>query len=618
MSNPQNPGMVYSRLETMGNLPDSQYLGIPRQGDTLPEAELFHLNSPIDGFDALINQIQESELPQIEGHPINHFADAIISQFTQEALLINILQNPPDILANLIDIAHSTLSPQIFSDILAFWPPVIPGSDPKVRSFILFLVSLIPRMANPFLFIQWISLTLPPSSWYGESSSTSKSLKAIGKIRIRPKDKEPSWAVLTQTNELTLYDSNLNELHSGNVSSIEVSGEKLAINSSNSELPSLIIPEKGTLTLWQNFGPLPVMISSIGEQHIPPKGTFPNKITYTIPRLIPGVLYSTLYELLIEDDMRIVTTLCFYKVTKIPENGVNVAAAVFDIFAYAGRVNQLLIAVAGSEFRDPQLTPETVLRSNSFLTCLFKLFYERFGRSFYDRLLKKCIEYIDRAGDMGLNNREGVDGEPQRKLFTVIKAFMSSGSAIPPEMRHLGQILKFIVASRFNDFGATYNTVMGFFCLRFFNAIFSNPQGYDSNIELHGQSTQTLIPFSQLLQLVFNRMPLTGKWEQYSKWNQRLTHHTFPQLTNFIMSLCDLNEVPTYQPPTEERLREALQIVTNTIASAPEAFSAQYNLFTSNGINTPAGNPWYPVSWSIASFFLSFFKETRIDLSQRN
>ena len=121
------------------------------------------------------------------------------------------------------------------------------------------------------------------------------------------------------------------------------------------------------------------------------------------------------------------------------------------------------------------------------------------------------------------------------------------------------------------------------------------------------------IPFSQLLQLIFNRVPLSGKWEGYSPWNERLQHHTFPQLTNFILSLCDIgpdSPKPDYKVPDDERLGFCLQYVMEAINKVPDAFNEQYQAFDSS-------SPWKPVNWNLSSFFLSFFKETRIDLTMK-
>lgn len=598
----------------MGSFPDEVYVGIPKNHQEKGSSQLFQLKHPLDQTAQLLAGLIKEDLPELDGKRIDEQTELILNEFKESVTLDQLIASPPPILSSLIQLIHQIYPAELFESILALWPPTFPIQNPAQRALLLYFISLIPQFEadKAFIFIQWLSLILPPKGWYGESSAVSNDLKAICRFRNNKKDK-PLWALVDNENVMTVYDASLNEISRGTITRKDLIPPcQIKFTSDCSNHPKVItLFDENTAELFSaNNTPLPVMLSHLGEL-IPPIPGKPNpKKQYSVPTLLPSITYLVLYQILTAPDMRIIHTISHYTVTKISEIGIQMAECLLDIFAHAGKVNQLLVSITGYEFREPTLTPDTVLRSNSFLTCMFKVYYDRYGRLFYERFLKHCIEYVDASGDIQIQANQDPEGRAKTLLFTVLKAFMSSRGAISPEMRHLGQILKLIVASRFNDFGATYNTIVGFYCLRFFNAIFSSPTGFDST--LHLQHRETLIPFSQLLQLVFNRMPLTGKWEGYSSWNNRLEHHTFPQMTNFILSLCDIGSdspKPNYKYPDDERLGYCLQFVMESINKVPKPFTEQYT-------NTES-SLWKPVNWNLSSFFLSFFKETRVDLNMK-
>jgi hypothetical protein len=140
------------------------------------------------------------------------------------------------------------------------------------------------------------------------------------------------------------------------------------------------------------------------------------------------------------------------------QEAVTIARSLLDIFSYAGNVNALLTALCAMDFDDDALQITGVLRSNSHLTNILKVFAMRFGDDYFCGVTLKIIDYIVQAGDIGLRTGDGCD--PARVQQMIM-------SAITTVMRTVGSVLKAFAEVRFNRRKAVYNTLSGLFYLRF-------------------------------------------------------------------------------------------------------------------------------------------------------
>jgi hypothetical protein len=386
------------------------------------------------------------------------------------------------------------------------------------------------------------------------------------------------WAVLDLHNHFTLYNTTNGELTvhvEADIGSIKLShsGKTVKLFDRNGIRVKRIIPlDPSQNELW----PKVMNLSTLPKLPL----FFTNVATP-----IPDILLFALNEILLTPDRTAIRAITHYSVSSVSK-GYDLAEALFDIFAYAGKVNDLITFLAASEFSVPELTQNTVIRGNSHLTNMFKVFFKRFGVKYYESFLKRIVLYIDSKGDLMLKRPvEANSQRAQTMVFTVLNRISGSLKHVPLEIRHFASILKQAAALRFNSKQATYNTISGFFYLRFVSSIISNPLETDPSLQLQSQWTNVMIPAAQLMMTPFNLIQMGGKYDVFNSWNKILTKKIFPNLIEFVFSIAVCPEEPVYQPPSKERLREALNVVWNKIGESNGEFVKMYRQF---GFDSPS------------------------------
>jgi hypothetical protein len=240
----------------------------------------------------------------------------------------------------------------------------------------------------------------------------------------------------------------------------------------------------------------------------------------------------------------------------------------------------------------------------SHLTNFFEEFFQRYRKSFHGHFLKRIVQCIEDTGNIGL-----LDPDTAKKdraevlLFTIIKLILQTSSSIPPEIRHLASILKAAAITRFNDKQATYNTLAGFFCLRFITATIADPGIFSPTPPAMDDILTVLMPFSTLLQTPINLIPLEGRMEAFAGFNKRLEKHVWPKLVDFILAVADLPEKAVYAPPPEPQLLESLSLILAKLSQRFDPFNDQSVRWSSEKPRFP------PIGWNVAAFLTAFFEE---------
>jgi hypothetical protein len=317
---------------------------------------------------------------------------------------------------------------------------------------------------------------------------------------------------------------------------------------------------------------------------------------------VPDLILFALNESILSSDYYFVRSLVDFRVISVSK-AQPMMEALFDIFAYAGKVNDLMMLLSGLEFAAPELQINTVLRGNSHLTNLFKVFFKRFGTKYYTDFLRRIVLYIDSKGDLELRTPPGANAQVARTMvFTVLERVAGSLQHVPPEIRHFASVLKTCASQRFNSKQATYNTLSGFFYLRFVSSVLSNPLETDPGLKLKNQWTKVLVPATQLLMQPFNLIEMTGRYEAFNSWNRTLRKQIFPKLIDFAFSVAVPVEVQ-YAPPTKERLRESLITVLSFIDQSQTKFR-EYYLKLSENTDVVS-----PIGLNLAKFISSYFEQ---------
>jgi hypothetical protein len=551
-----------------------------------------------------IARIDFSLLPALNSRPLAEQADALVAAFDSAADLVTAKAPPaPDPLPAFAAAIRGALDPRALSQVLNTSPPSAPNS-PRERALLYFLLSLIARAANPHAVVRWLGRAAAAPDWHAPLARHF--LKAFCVCTVRgdparrkghPGDAATHWATLDHANKFELFrfgDADLEPCGSAQLGEVGRgrTPRSLRIVAATGEPFGEIEPvEERQVALW------------LQAVQSPQTAAVPHEIFFR-HRLVPDSFYYSFYQALVSDDLVLLRTFGHFSVCKIAE-GMPVARAFLDIFAYAGKVNALLTALGALDFESDALQTTAVLRTNSHLTNMFKVFVSKFGTDYFNGLVTKLMDFILQAGDLKLKTLEQCDKmRVQRMIVGSIKAVLKSGGLVPVHIRHLAFVLKSLAAVRFNRKQAIYNTLAGFFYLRFLIGAMMDATLFEGYRPPPADVQATvLIPFAQMLQTPLNLNVYSARYDIFADWNHHFIKHVFPELMAFTWGLADLDGVPEYPAPDQMAVQRALGVLLDCMIKNKEAFEERYRDLTAAGTKQVS-----PVSWSFSSFLISFFK----------
>ena len=554
------------------------------------------------------NQFRSVDYSQIEaepGVPLLTLIQPILAEFNTRDY-DSLLSSPSEQMKQLRGYVRRVIGKSVVKDTFGFWPPTVAYAE-DVNNCLLFVVGLTHLCGSPETLVRWASEMIVPEDWHDRDSFKGDETRAIclchRKRKVR-KEKRYFWAELDKYGEFTLWLSENGQI--SNHFSCHLCGAKV----SKDGMTVTVLDRKGhklkrfePIDLWQ--GQLWASLDGDDVTKGTPAAMF---LATTIERpLLPSFL-PAVYFAVTANDMFVLRTLLHHSVTKMVD-AMEMCEALLDIFMHAGKMTQLLLCMAGTEFDSKSLTPQTILRSNSILTTMMKLFILKFGGRYTENVLVRLANYIIERGDLKLGDPANAPEEQVRTLTaTVLKTILRSGAEIGPEIRHLASIVRSCATSRFNNKQATYCALSGFFNLRYICPFFTNPKTYTTEIGTEDNILkETLVPFSGLLLHLCNLCPMSGRFEPFATWNPKLSSLYFPDLVNFVLSIGDIDEQPEYEAPSDGQLREALLRVVAQINKSHDAFVRVYNEIADSSDHAAV------VKWNISAFINSYFTDNITD-----
>ena len=169
-------------------------------------------------------------------------------------------------------------------------------------------------------------------------------------------------------------------------------------------------------------------------------------------------------------------------------------------------------------------------------------------------------------------------------------------------MRHIAKILKSVMVSHFPSRRAVYNALCGFFCLRFVTLLFLDPKSADESLELNSDPSKSLIPFAQILQLLFNLQTVTDRY-QFSQKRQKLILKYLAEIFNFVMDLPEFEGSHIIYPSIEEsNYYNSLSIILNEILLKKNDIDLIYKKLLNN-----ENNMITPASYRVDEFIEKYF-----------
>ena len=553
---------------------------------------------PIILFDQIIEQSEGdilqhdfSILGDIEGLAIQNFLYASIQEFNsfpRERLFESTSPN----LSKLINFLRSKVPIKACIAIASHWPVVIPITMTHLRSLFFILVKMTYQTEDPSKFLYWMTGKLFPKFWSKKNSIFNGTLLSFCKFNLPNNPKKKLWAVLDIQNKFYVYDTEnsisnpIFECEALEIK-IEPNNNICIYNLINEKSYTFIPEEKEQINLWKSI---------LDKKHAP----FPYFLRGYEEKL-PEPIIKAIFLALTAHDMALVRSICHPNVTLV-KDGVPIVEALFEVLSYDGKINFLINTLVAQEFEEPSLTPELILRGNSNLTNLFKVFFRKYGMVYFNSFLIKIIKYIDNLGDIGLKDPKTCNmKKAEIAYFSVLKYISGSIQFIPPEIRHFASVLKSYIEIRFNDKQTVLNTLSGFLFLRFISSAIATPKTYLPNIKIKNNSN--LVTFAKLLQVAFNFSFMSSKNPEFSHWDLRLKHHIYPKLEEFLFSIADITKSPNYSNSNETTVLNSVALLYKQISLNYESFISKYNESIDSNIYQGGC-----LSWNFSSAISMMFK----------
>jgi hypothetical protein len=304
---------------------------------------------------------------------------------------------------------------------------------------------------------------------------------------------------------------------------------------------------------------------------------------------IPDSFYFSFYQQLVSDDFLLLQAILDPQTFRVNES-MDLAEALLDVFSYAGKVNLLLTVLCAIDFSQGVASSSLVVRRNSQLSNMFKVFISRFGGEYIETVIAKVRSYVLQCGDC-----HGKIRKQQKMVVTALKIIMRSGEQIPLQIRHFASVMRVMASYQFNQLQAVVTSISGYFSLRFFTRIMIE------NVGGPRRSRDLLVSFAQILQVPLNFALYHGNHAAFAGLHHHLIKHIFPELIKFMLSVADLDRVPTYPPPKRDVIQRSLGVIVSAVVKNREAVVRKYN---QNKTNPETRNP---VQCAFGAFLMSFF-----------
>lgn len=448
--------------------------------------------------------------------------------------------------------------------------------DPHVASVLVGILLILRDLNGHMGFLSWVAKYIAPKGWHNNPSlSNSYVLASVSGIRKKNffKDSTPSVIVL-DTNYLThIYSQDAPEILINNAQ-FEFSGEYFVVNDIENKKKFQYI-----------VGPNSSSICSIFRH---PKPYIFSQFLGPVP--FPQLLLDSFSEALIANDAFLLRSFLSLNVLKVSDCRPFLGHLV-NVFSFKRRMTFFLSTLASVEFSDDRLTVNTLLRSNTYFTTLFRYYGEAYGRHYFEKVIKPITIAVDKAGDLKMRKP---DKEQTKQIIDLLlfalDTFLQSKKFIPVQMKHIARILKDVMVAHFPSRRAVFNALCGFFCLRFVSLLFLDPKSVDDSIVLQSDSSKTLIPFAQVLQLLFNLQTVTDRYT-FSKKKQKAILVALGEVFNFVMGLPEIDASHIIYPSVDEsEYYTSLHAIMTEVVNKKNEVDLVYNQLMENeaGRMTPA------------------------------
>jgi hypothetical protein len=157
---------------------------------------------------SLVDSANFQTLPPIGGQPALQSCSSLVLAFDSRSPC-DLSSNPPPPVAALRDmlVEHFRRDPGGYASLFGTWPPRIADGSSALNSLLLFVATLLQRVARPLEVLNWLKVAAIPADWHGRSPADNDILYVVSMTKTKGK---LQYAMLDRERYLRLDATNSN------------------------------------------------------------------------------------------------------------------------------------------------------------------------------------------------------------------------------------------------------------------------------------------------------------------------------------------------------------------------------------------------------------------------
>lgn len=499
--------------------------------------------------------------------------DLLITDVISTNDLYSMVESPSMTMQDFMNIMEDLIPAHFIKTIADQFPLDVKGLiqslKPEEQASLAALATIIQSNPKNLTLLSFMGTRLAGNGWHGQPSLTAKSLKACGLFEKHGGVRRHLlyWALLDKEDNFSLLSSvDLSKDTEFKVSNIETSrsGKSLKFFNGNSLGARLTVEG----------------MDDVSENWLKGSPIYPFCIPYSADA-IPELVIQEFKDALLKEDTFVLRALLNFEVLKAkdcPEG----MLALYKVFASQHLVHRLISTSISYELTATSVTESTILRSNTQLTFLFKIYYEMFGRPFYEHAIKPIRQMVVSKGMLGIKNPEA--GPPEDVLDMVnrvLNIIFEGAPYVTPQIRHLAAVLLNGASTILRTRRGVYNALSSLLFLRFTSAMITDPSKFE---EFDVNDNKYTILCSTLMQQIFSLQFIGEKFQHLSGIGTTILDR-YGEIIDFTYKVADFHEIPEYDVPSDAEVHDSLVTLLRIVSQSRENFIQQFTEIYENDVD---------------------------------
>jgi len=347
------------------------------------------------------------------------------------------------------------------------------------------------------------------------------------------------WVILRNDNNVELIEATNGKTameFKCDIVSLSRSGNSIKFSSNPSTIDLVFVPQVGyDSEMWESRAIRSKWINSFVS------------IPYFFKPL-PTPLLSFVERSVLCPNMLIVRALLKPEVIP-PNESALLIRAFFGFYAKSKMIHSFISVVCSIVFSSSPKDPSQLFKTETYLTHIFDIFYQEYGKDYYNQIIEPMFSSFDQNGSFSLNGSD--PGIPlthyQNTINTFFETIISSKDRIPTQFRHLSSIIKLSSGMRYSKHVGIYHAIAGFFFSGFIFNKKNNKVNHNKLLKSALKKVSRLKPFSEKHEAL---MPINATLDSLKL-----------SIFKFVLTLSEMKSEPVYSLSRDADQTQALYTI---------------------------------------------------------